>query len=234
MKRILFVLCFLTSTASLIYAQTPNKLSKSQKKKGWVLLFDGTSTKGWTTVSGAAVPSGWTVNDGTLSTVQGSKGGDIITVAEYVDFELILDYKIDFACNSGVKYFFTRYDEGGDLGLEYQILDDLNAEDNKQANHLSGSLYDILEPSKLMKKVNPPGDWNTVRIVAKGNIVKHYLNDFKILEFDRSGKSFADAVAKSKFSKVVPAFGTVKKGHILLQEHGGTVAFRNIRVLELK
>lgn len=233
MKRILCFLMFSISFYFAAQAQKPNKLSRSEKKNGWILLFDGESTRGWTTADGGTVPDGWSVSEGMITAAAGSKGGDIITTEEYANFDLTLDYKIDLACNSGVKYFYTKYETGGNLGLEYQILDDELAEDNQKDNHLAGSLYDILAPSKTRKKVAPPGQWNTIRIVSEGDRVQHYLNGFKILEFVRGSKAFTDAVALSKFSKTVPAFGTVKKGHILLQEHGGTVSFRNIKIKKL-
>lgn len=215
------------------YAQKSNHLSKSDVKKGWTLLFDGESMKGWTTTSGGEVPSGWKIIDGALIATEGDKGGDIVTTTEYSDFELTLDYRVALTSNSGVKYFYTKYVNGGDLGLEYQILDDDLAEDNGQANHLTGSLYDILKPSKSVKKLNRPGEWNSVKIVAKGQTVEHWLNDYKVVSFSRDSKAFKDAVATSKFSKVNPAFGSVNKGRILLQEHGGEVSFKNIKIKKL-
>ncbi|HMI03319.1 MAG TPA: DUF1080 domain-containing protein [Pedobacter sp.] len=234
LKRNLCFLMLLISFVSIARAQKLNELSNSEKKKGWALLFDGKTTNGWTTTGGKPVPAGWEIEDGNITAIAGSKGGDIITAKEYTNFELTVDYRIDTACNSGIKYFFTKYDEGGNLGMEYQILDDELAEDNKKANHLTGSLYDILAPSKLMKKVNPTGVWNTIRIVSENDRVQHWLNGFKVLEYKKTSERFKDAVALSKFSKTVPAFGSVKQGHILLQEHGGLVSFRNIKIRVIK
>lgn len=232
MKLICFLLAgvLMTSAAS---SQTPNKLTSKEKRKGWTLLFDGQSSKGWTTVSGKPVPAGWEVSNGTITAKKGSKGGDIITANEYSNFELSLDYNIEPACNSGVKYFFTKYEKGGNLGMEYQILDDKLAEDNKKDNHLSGSFYDVLPPLESKKRVKDPGQWNTIRIVAKGKDVEHWMNGVKILEYERGSKVYTDAVALSKFNKASPAFGMVEKGHILLQEHGGLVSFRNIKIKSL-
>ncbi|WP_285054597.1 3-keto-disaccharide hydrolase [Pedobacter ginsengisoli] len=234
LRKNLCFLMLLISFVSITQAQTLNELTRSEKKKGWVLLFDGTTANGWTTTDGKPVPAGWKIEDGNMTAAAGGKGGDIITAKEYANFELMIDYRIDSASNSGIKYFFTRYDEGGNLGMEYQILDDELAEDNKKANHLTGSLYDILPPSKLMKKVNPTGVWNTVRIVSENDRVQHWLNGFKILDYNKTSKGFKEAVALSKFNKTVPAFGSVKKGHILLQEHGGQVSFRNIKIRVIK
>ncbi|MGY4386073.1 hypothetical protein ACVWYN_003123 [Pedobacter sp. UYP24] len=233
MKRAFILLLFWVAVSSSAYAQKANVLTKSERKKGWILLFDSESTKGWTTTSGAEVPSGWQIVDKTLKAVADGKGGDIVTIAEYSNFELILDYKVELTSNSGLKYFYSKYQTGGNLGMEYQILDDMLAEDNQKANHLTGSLYDILEPSKRVKKLYPAGQWNSIRIVANGKHVEHWLNDYKILEFTRDSKEFADAVALSKFSKTTPAFGSIDKGKILLQEHGGVVSFRNIKIKKL-
>ena len=231
-KKILTLMFVLVGTACLLMAQEP-KLSKKEVKNGWILLFDGKTTNGWTTPGGKPVPSGWEVKDGCITTIKGGKGGDIVTVAEYKDFELSVDYSIEPGCNSGIKYFYTNYKIGGNLGMEYQVLDDQLAEDNKKDNHLCGSFYDVLAPNPTIKRVNAPGKWNTVRIVAKGKNVEHWLNGVKILKFERGSGSFTNAVATSKFNKTDPAFGTVDKGKILLQEHGGKASFRNIKIKSL-
>jgi hypothetical protein len=228
-KKILFSILVLLVSFGMLAAQLP-QLSKKEIKDGWVLLFDGTTTKGWTTPDNKPVPAGWVVKDGTISTVKGAKGGDIVTVEEYKDFDFSVDYNIEPGCNSGIKYFYTKYPTGGNLGMEYQILDDQLAEDNKLATHLCGSFYDAITPNAAVKKVNAPGQWNTIRIVCKGKNVEHWLNGRKILEFTRGSETYKEAVAKSKFNKTVPVFGMVEKGKILLQEHGGLVSFRNIKI----
>jgi hypothetical protein len=230
MKKCLGFFCMLIMLSSAIYAQTSNTLTAKEKKAGWVLLFDGVSSNGWTTPSGKPVPAGWEIKDGVITAVKDGKGGDIITVGEYGDFEFSVDYNIVPACNSGIKYFYTKYPTGGNLGMEYQIIDDKLGEDNKQANHLCGSFYDVLPPMEAKKKVNAPGEWNTILIISKGKTVEHWLNGVKILEFTRGDVAYTEAVAKSKFNKTVPAFGMVEKGHILLQEHGGVVSFKNIKI----
>lgn len=227
-----WLVLFILASAAVV-AQPPNTLTAQEKKDGWTLLFDGSSTTGWTTPGGKPVPTGWVIENGILIAKTGAKGGDIVTVNQYADFDLMLDYNIEPTGNSGVKYFYTKYEAGGNLGMEYQLLDDKLAEDNKKRNHLTGSFYDVIPPDASRKKVNEPGQWNTIRIVAKGNRVEHWLNGIKILEFMRGSPAFIEAVAGSKFSKAVPAFGTVEKGHILLQEHGHEISFRNIKIKSL-
>ena len=230
MKKGFCSLLVLLLMTTCIYAQTSNTLTAKEKKQGWILLFDGLNTNGWITPGGKAVPSGWEVKDGCITAVKDGKGGDIITADEYADFDFSVDYKIEPGCNSGIKYFYTKYPTGGNLGMEYQIIDDKLAEDIHKDNHLCGSFYDVLPVTAANKKVNAPGQWNTIRIVSKGKKVEHWLNGVKLLTFTRGDKTYTDAVALSKFNKTVPAFGMVEKGHILLQEHGGVVSFKNIKI----
>ena len=233
MKRnILILFLFIWGCIGQLLAQLP-KLSDHEVKQGWRLLFDGKTTNGWETPGSQPVPAGWEVKNGCITTVKDAKGGDIITVGKYADFELLVDFNIEPGCNSGIKYFYTKYATGGNLGMEYQIIDDKLGEDIHKENHLCGSFYDVLPAIESKKKINAPGQWNTIRIVSKGKKVEHWLNGVKILEFTRGDKTYTDAVALSKFNKTIPAFGMVEKGHILLQEHGGVVSFRNIKIKTL-
>lgn len=211
-----------------------NTLTTKEKQQGWILLFDGKTNKGWTKPDGSAFPEkGWIISDGCLSIQQGQTGGDIVTVDEYSDFDLTVDFLMSSACNSGIKYFYYNYPKGGRLGMEYQIIDDALAEDNKFDTHLLGSLYDIFTPDKSKVSVNPIGQWNTARILSKGMHVEHWLNGKKILEFERGSEKYLTGVTKSKF-KCEPVFGMIEKGRILLQEHGSDISFRNIKILNLK
>jgi len=58
------------------------------------------------------------------------------------------------------------------------------------------------------------------------------LNGVKVLEYDCGSQAVKAAVANSKFRNT-PGFGNRVKGHILLQDHGGRVWFRNIRIRDL-
>lgn len=231
MKKIILLFVFFILNPALIFSQKDNTLSYEEQREGWILLFDGVSMNGWTTATGQPVPAGgWEVINGCLNTVPGDKCSDIITVSEYSDFDLSLEFKLTPGSNSGVKYFFMNYKNGGDLGCEYQIIDDTLGEDSMQANRRSGAFYDVLAPEEGKKKLNPPGEWNSIRIVSAGKKVEHWMNNVKILEFTRGDKRFKEGVAKSKFSDVKPPFGMIDKGHILLQCHGGLVSFKNIKI----
>ncbi|WP_106829983.1 3-keto-disaccharide hydrolase [Parabacteroides pacaensis] len=236
MKNISFLLLCLFWASNSLMAQD-NVLSKKEVKQGWILLFNGTDLNGWTSVGKTTPPAhGWMVDKGVL-TVQkegNKRGGDIITTEQYSDFELVVDFKLTKGANSGIKYFFTRYAKGGWLGLEYQIIDDENHPDAKlgrNGNRKLATLYDMFPAPKTSPK--PVGEWNRARIVSKGTKVEHYLNGKKVLSFDRASKEYKDALSKSKYKESSPSFGEVEKGHILLQDHGDVVSFKNIKIREL-
>ena len=227
-------------TIPFLYSQTFNTLTPKEKKEGWILLFDGVNTSQWKSANDQPFKaSGWEIKNGVLGIkpVPGSQNyTDIVTQNEYSDFELTVDFKTTPGANSGIKYFYTKYEKGGYLGFEYQILDDnLNQDANEghDGNRMCGSFYDMI-PTSPSKKLNAIGEWNTARIVSKGKHVEHWLNGGKILEFDRGSKAFMDALKRSKFKSTVPVFGEVPKGEILLQYHGSEVWFRNIKIRILK
>lgn len=235
-KLFLTLLMGIAVTTAFSQKAKDNTLTKKEVSDHWKLLFDGKTATGWTTGDGAAVtaaPGAWEVVDGALTLKKDAKGGDIYTTDEYGDFEFTADFNIETGTNTGIKYFCHKYEKGGNLGCEFQIIDDVNGEDNKLPNHLLGSLYDVLPPVEANKKVNPPGQWNTIRIVAKGKNVQHWVNGIKVLEYTRGSADYLAGVAKSKFSKVEPVFGTVEKGRIQLQDHHGPVAFKNIKIKTL-
>jgi hypothetical protein len=209
--RIFLLAVALLTMSVMARAQEPNSLTRKEKKNGWILLFDGISTKGWTTLKGEPVTAGCKINDGILSTSKGEKRGDIITAEKYSDFDLMVEYNIEPGGNSSVKYFFTKYDQGGNLGMEYQILDDVEAEDNKLADHFCRSFYDVMPPDQSGKRLNPPGEWNSIRNVSRGTRIEHWLNGVRILEFVKGNQEYIAGVADSKFIKTVPPFGMFQR-----------------------
>lgn len=78
----------------------------------------------------------------------------------------------------------------------------------------------------------PLGEWNSSRIVVEGNQVEHWLNDIKVLEYQRGSDDFRERVSESKF-KDIENFGEAPEGHILIQDHGSRLAFRNIKIKEI-
>jgi hypothetical protein len=220
---------------------TKNQLTIDEEKNGWKLLWDGSTTEGWRGARLDDFPDkGWIIENGELIVLssggeESAAGGDIVTKDLYGNFELQLDFKLTKGANSGIKYFVDtdiNKGPGSSIGLEYQILDDENHPDAKLGNHEGSrtlaSLYDLIKVDPD-KPVNPIGEWNHARILSKDNHVEHWLNGMKVLEYERKSDTYRKLVAESKY-KIWPNFGEVDAGHILLQDHGDRVAFKNIKI----
>lgn len=225
------------------------KLSSAEKADGWRLLFDGETTEGWTGMRGSAFPAqSWTIEDGMLRTQPDGSGGDLRTVEEYTDFELALEWKLSAKGNSGIKYAVQEAWAGpgfrpdaspkemarrrlSAVGPEYQLLDDskLNGKPGWELSS-AASLYLLYAPKD--KSLQKPGEWNSTRIVVKGNHGEHWLNGVKVVEFEFGSREMMGLVEKTKFRRV-PGFGRKGTGPIVLQHHGSPVWFRSIKVRKL-
>jgi hypothetical protein len=224
-------LALLLAGAAAAEAPTANQLTDGEKAAGWKLLFDGKTTEGWRTFKKQSFPAkGWVVEDGWLHCL-GKGGGDVISDAEFGDFELKWEWKQAPAGNSGVKYFVTETRNAA-LGHEYQMIDEEREPDAKSADgkRVTASFYDVLKPSTA-PPTRSAGEINQSRVLVKGNRVEHWLNGVKVLEYECGSEAVKAAVAASKF-KTTTGFGNKMKGHILLQDHHSEVWFRNIKVRE--
>ncbi len=226
-----------------------NSLTQNEIDKGWRLLWDGKTSTGWKGAKLDYFPkSGWETTNGELTVLATDGGestgpGDIITEKVFSSFELELEFKITEGANSGIKYFVDpelNKGAGSAIGCEFQILDDVNHPDAKlgvNGNRTIGALYDLIAPENLSipgrgKQFKGIGSWNKARIVVNGPKVEHWLNNEKVVEYDRSSQMFRALVAYSKY-KDWPKFGQWPTGHILLQDHGNTVNYRSIKIREL-
>lgn len=223
-----------------------NDLSAQQKKNGYQLVWDGKTSKGWRGVYKDKFPEkGWTVDNGTFTIHQSNgnemgSGGDIVTEKEYGAFDFEFEFKLSPGANSGVKYFVKEvYETGGKsaIGLEYQVLDDEKHPDAKlgrDGNRTMSSLYDLMARKNVKQALKPIGEWNKGRVIVyPNNHVEHWLNGFKVLEYERGSQAFKDLVAISKY-KSWKNFGLWPEGHLLLQDHGNEVSFRSLRIKTLK
>jgi len=239
MKRILtaFTLCTLLGLAA--QAQTANTLSSKEKRDGWKLLFDGKTTKGWHTYLRDTVGSKWQVKDGAMifdPTKPNSGGGDIVTNGEYENFDFMLEWKVEKGSNSGIIFDIQEKNEQGykqtyESGPEMQVLDNIDAADNKPETHLAGCLYDMAGGAAVSKP-KPIGEWNQVRILQNKGHLTFWLNGIQTFDGQMGSAEWNAMVAKSKFgnARSFPNFAKVSKGRIALQQHPGSSSWRNIKI----
>ena len=231
MKKLLTIAAtFLCCTG---YAQqNPNTLSAKEKKNGWKLLFDGSSTKGWHTFNTTAAGEAWKVSNGDLHLDVDSKTGrgDLTTDNAYSNFDLKLEWKISPNGNSGIIFYSQeggQYKDSYVTGPEMQVLDNDGHPDGKIIKHRAGDLYDLIKSNKETPK--PVGEWNQVEIIANNGNLSLFLNGEKTVSTTLWDDNWKQLIAGSKF-KGMPDFGKFKSGKIVLQDHGDAVYFRNIKI----
>lgn len=220
---------FITVTLGLFTSSIAAELTEKEKADGWTLLFNGKNFDGWRNYNGEGVREGWKVEDGQLIHTKG--GGDIITVDQYENFDLRLEWKVSEGGNSGIfigaretkqAIYFTA--------IEMQVLDDERHSDAAHEKHRAGACYALYTPPK--DAVKPAMQWNQVRILKQGSHIQFFLNGTKTADFDTDSDDFKERVANSKF-KDWKEFAKYSKGHIGLQDHGDLVSFRNIKLRPL-
>jgi hypothetical protein len=218
--------------------------SAMQKTRDWRPLFDGRTTAGWRGYRQKTLPAGWQVVGGALTRVGDSTlprqsassstratAGDIVTIDQFADFELVLEWKIAPGGNSGIFYRVTEDDEViWHTAPEVQVIDDAGYKEPLKPEQKSGANYDLHAPVQAVAK--PAGSWNDTRILVNGNYVEHWLNGVRVVEYELGSRDWDQRVKASKF-KDYQAYGRARRGHIGLQDHGDVVAYRNIRVREL-
>jgi hypothetical protein len=216
--------------------------SSQDGSNDWRMLFDGKTFAGWRGFHSDKVPEGWVIEDGCIKKTAAKGlldriGHDLITIDQFSDFELLIEWKLSPRGNSGIKYLVTESlppSGGSGIGFEYQVLDDEKHPDAKMGlngNRTAGALYDLIAPIEE-RKLKPAGQFNETRIIVKGNKIEHWLNGIKVVEFERGSADLKERIAKSKF-KDNKEFGESAKGHILLQDHGDAVWYRNIKIRNL-
>jgi 3-keto-disaccharide hydrolase len=216
-------------------APTDNTLTAAEQKAGWRLLFDGKTIDQWRNYKGTEIGTNWTIVDGAITLTTPRRAVDIISKDEFTDFDFTFDWQLapaPPAGNSGVMFYVI---EQGDAtyysGPEYQLLDNATHPDGKNPLTSAGSCYALYAPARDASR--PIGEWNTSRILINKGKVEHWLNGEKIVTYDMNSQDWKDKVAGSKF-KEWPEFGLARKGHLALQQHGAKVAFKNLKIREIK
>jgi 3-keto-disaccharide hydrolase len=224
----LILVCSLALAMSPAEQHSPAPTAAEQAD-GWQPLFDGRSLSGWRGYKSTTPPAGWSAASGEL--VRNGEGGDLMTVGQYSDFELRLEWKISENGNSGIMYHVVTGDQDPyESGPEFQILHNAGHKDGANPITSAGSNYAMHPPVKDVTR--PVGEWNDIRLIVKGTHVEHWMNGVKLLEFEQFSPDWYARVKASKFSKM-PPYGRHMRGHLVLQDHGNVVTFRNIKVKSL-
>ena len=215
-----------------------------QINSDWKYLSDGESFNGWHIFKKDSVNDSWTIEDGAFvyvgATDGNSTGSDLISNDSYTNFVLSLDWKVAEGANSGIFYGVNEesdFDQPYFTAPEIQVIDNNNYDwsseiDGETATHTAGALYDLVGPSENNAKSF--GEWNNYIIEINHNINRGSvsLNETNIVNFPLSGEEWDEMISNSKF-KDWSEFGKHKTGKIGLQDHGGRVSYRNIKIKEL-
>lgn len=207
-----------------------NTLTDAERAAGWELLFDGHGTEGWRGYMMDGMPDGWQALNGALTRV--GPGRDVITVAQFENFELTMDWKIERGGNSGIFFRAVEGPEQIYFGApEMQILDDANHPDGRSALTSVGSNY-ALHPAPR-GAAHAVGEWNSIRILVSGSHVQQWLNGVLTADYHLGSSDWLQRVAASKFNQW-PEYGQATRGHIGIQDHGDWAAFRNVKIRRLR
>lgn len=214
----------------IVVAAQHNTLTDEQRAAGWQLLFDGRSLDGWRGYNQSELPGGWGVEDGMLTRT--GPGGDLITDAEFADFDLRVEWMVEPGGNSGIFY---RAAEGQEWiyhsAPEMQVLDDERHYDGGNPLTSAGANYGLHPAPRGV--VRPAGEWNEARVRVRGNRVEHWLNGTAMVDYELGSPEWEALVAGAKFAEW-PAYGRAARGHIGLQDHGDRVWYRNLRIRPLE
>ncbi|MBM3215963.1 DUF1080 domain-containing protein [Candidatus Poribacteria bacterium] len=203
-----------------------NSLTAAEQRDGWRLLFDGKSLDGWDATGSL---EGWTV-DGDAIACTVNRGGYLYTQDTFEDFELRISFRIASQCNSGIFFRWSDLSDPVNTGYEIQVLDTFGPD--RTGVHDCGAIYELVPPSKQTMK--PAGEWNDVVLKCEGPHISVSMNGEEICTMNSdlwdTPHQNPDGT-KTKFNyawKDLP-----RRGHIGLQDHGGKVWYRDVKVREL-
>ena len=210
-----------------------NDLSGVSVTLGWESLFDGQSMDQWRRYKADDV-EGWEVKDDMMTALGTGMSADIITKETYTNFSLSLEWKTSQKGNSGIFFNVVEADHLNHVyesGPEYQILDDASFIDQIEPWQLTGANYAMHGPK--YNKVMPVGEWNTSRLIVDNGKVQHWLNDRLVVSYTIWTDEWNALKNEGKW-KDYPDYGKHHTGHIALQDHGGQVSYRKLKIRRLK
>src|SRR5262245_30011811 len=191
----------------------------AQPPAGFTSLFNGKDLTGWKSTGKMDV---WGADNGVIY-VSGSGGGWLLTEKEFANFELRLEYKMPKHGNSGVALRTPRQGDPAYVGMEIQLIDDVNWKGLQNWQN-TGAIYNVVAPKTIKNK--EIGEWNSMRIVADGRNIRVENNGALLVDAN------LDDYVK-EHAKKHPGI-LREKGHVGFQSHDGRVEFRNIYLKQLK
>ncbi len=189
---------------TLLLPPLASALDPAEIELGFVALSDGKTFDGW------KHGGNWEIQDGAFARVRPKGSLTYETSLVPDDFELRFEWKVSKDCNSGVYYRPGQ--------VEYQVLDDAHPVYGENPRQSAASLFFCMGPRK--RATRPVGEWNTARIICKGSVIEHWLNEERVISFDYTDPKWAREVELLR----------IRGGKLSLQDHGQDVSFRNLRL----
>lgn len=190
------------------------------------------SLEQWMMPDGSDASQHWEIHDGMIHLKEPGNQANILTKKLYGDFDLRFEWKIAPGGNSGIKYRVQKYGKR-DLGLEYQLYDDVFHAEKLRPKNGTGSIYDLIPPDPAVTRLKPVGEFNQSRILVQGNRIQHWLNGYQIVDATVGSPAWDRAVAASKFADK-EQFGENHLGRIMLTDHNSQIWFRNLELTSLE
>jgi hypothetical protein len=208
---------------------------------GWTSLSGDNALSSWHSYGRKKAGAVWNMDSASIHLTPDEKngyrtsgGGDLVSNDTFGNFDLKMEWKIAKGANSGIMIFVredtSRFKETWNTGPEMQVCDIDSNEDAHSLKHEAGDLYDLIA-SRIMS-ARPAMEWNHVEIVSYNQRLDFYLNDVHIISTALWNEAWKNRIASSKF-KDMPGFGSFHSGHIALQDHGGEVWYRNIKIKKI-
>lgn len=190
---------------------------------GFAPLFNNRDLSGWQIMGRGGE---WVVANGEL--VCKGRSGEfpdwVRSAQQFKDFTLRLEYNMSESCNSGVFVRTTETGRQSRTGMEIQIHDDFGQPVDPYVN---GAIYDAVVPRS--NPVHKAGEWNQLEITCRGQQMKVTLNGVVIHDL-----ALDDPAVSANVPEGRKLWQRAKRGYVGLQNHGGRVRFRNIRIKEYR
>ncbi len=145
----------------------------AEEQAEWIPLFNGKDLAGWRAVGNAK----WMVENGSLVGTQGDNNapGDLLTEADYKDFQLTVTYQVVWPCNSGVWF---RY-QSAEKAYQADILEYPDPKCYSGTLYCTGKKFIAMNTDASL--VDREG-WNTISVRAEGQHVQVWLNGTQVAD----------------------------------------------------